>query len=69
MAQTEMKPGQQSAEFVVPQGCILCGGEIAFKVSPKGAYSCCIRCRWLSQPEVDVGRGGLQVEYRSLARA
>jgi hypothetical protein len=69
MADALVKPGEQTAEFVVPQGCILCGGQISFKVTPKGAVSCCIHCRWISEPQIAVGKRGLQVEYRASARA
>lgn len=69
MTDVELNPGEQTAEFTLPNGCILCGGEIAFRLTPKGAYSFCAHCRWLSQPEVDMSKGSLKVEYRTFGRA
>jgi hypothetical protein len=64
----EVETGEQSKEFTVDEGCILCGGEISFRVTPAGAYSCCVPCRWLARPEVAVGKSGLRVHYRPVGQ-
>jgi hypothetical protein len=44
-ARTEPTP----RDLELPQACVLCGGALAVRVGPAGAWSCCRRCRWISR--------------------
>jgi len=39
----------------LPGGCILCGGDLALRVTPGGARTVCVPCRWISSPDVERG--------------
>jgi hypothetical protein len=66
---TVKREGEESADLAIPGGCPLCGGEVAVRVGPAGAHSCCIPCRWLSRPKVAMGEQGLAVAYGPSAKA
>jgi hypothetical protein len=60
---------EKGAELMLPGGCILCGGDLAVRVTPVGAASCCRPCRWISRPRVVLSREGLQVSYQPAGQA
>jgi hypothetical protein len=59
------RAGENGAEFDIPGGCLLCGGPLAVRVSPAGAYSCCIPCRWVSHPQLEASSKGIEVSYQA----
>lgn len=63
--------GEQPGDFTLPDGCLLCDGELAVRATPGGlAYSYCAHCKWLSRPRVRVGRRGmLELAYPTQADA
>lgn len=69
MEVTIRKTGENSADFDLPEGCPFCGGTVAVRVSPQGAYSCCNSCKWLSHPQVDFGPKGIEVAYPAAGQA
>lgn len=69
MEVTVKRNGDESADVFVPTGCPLCGGPISLRVSPKGATSVCVPCRWIARPMVDFGPRGLQLAFGSTAEA
>ena len=48
MTHFESSNGDRFAEFVLPDGCVLCGGEVTVRASQAGAHSYCPQCHWLS---------------------
>ncbi len=60
---TITRNADESADFELPQGCISCGGPLAIRMTPHGAASCCVPCRWISKPRVDLKGKTLQVAY------
>jgi hypothetical protein len=57
------KDPSRVVDLSISEGCPLCAGPIALRLSQKGARSCCRNCRWISEPLVRPGDEGLQVEY------
>lgn len=59
-----------AADVTLGEGCPLCGGELALRMTPGAqAASCCKQCRWISRPQVTMGPTGLQVAYPTSALA
>jgi hypothetical protein len=52
-------------ELVLPEGCLVCGGDLPVRVTASGAYAVCKACGWFSRPVVVVKQGGLEVHYRT----
>jgi hypothetical protein len=51
------------ADFTLPTGCPLCGGELAVRLTPGTSYSYCAHCHWLSRSHVAVGPNSVRVEH------
>ena len=58
-----VKTGERSADLNLPGGCILCGGDLDVRLTPSGAQSCCLSCRWIARPHIELGAEGLKVAY------
>jgi hypothetical protein len=57
-------PGEAVADFVLPQGCMLCGGAVSIRHTPgSGAHCYCPQCHWLSRPRLRMRRDGLEIAY------
>lgn len=54
----------ESAETTLPSACLVCGGDLALKVSGRRAVSYCKSCHWVGKPEVTVTFNGLKVFYK-----
>ena len=61
--------GERFAEFTLPEGCLLCGGEVSIRATPAGAHSYCPKCHWLSKPRMKVKGNGLELSYSATASA
>lgn len=61
--------GERFAEFTLPEGCLLCGGEVSIRATPSGAHSYCPKCHWLSKPRMKVKGNGLELSYSATANA
>lgn len=61
--------GERFAEFTLPDGCLLCGGEVTIRATPAGANSYCPKCHWLSRPRMKVKGNGLELTYAATANA
>ena len=53
----------ETADFTLPTGCPLCGGELAVRMTPGTSYSYCARCHWLSRSRVAVGPNTVRVGH------
>ncbi len=56
-------------EMSFPKGCPLCGGELWVRFSPRTAWSCCAKCRWITQPMLRAGRGAMELDYVATLQA
>lgn len=69
-ASTENNAGERIAEFILPEGCMLCGGAVTIRSTPGGgAHSYCPHCHWLSRTRLRMHKGGLEVSYATRAFA
>lgn len=50
-------------DIQIPEGCILCGGDLAVRVTPEGAGSVCLSCRWISHPHMTREDGTVHVVH------
>ncbi len=55
--------GAETRDLRLPNGCILCGGELAVRVSGGTARSVCQRCRWISKPHMHREDDGIHVVH------
>ena len=49
--------------MAIPEGCILCGGDLAVRFNGAGAVSFCPRCNWLSHPHVRRENGNVYMMH------
>ena len=47
----------------LPNGCILCGGDLEVRVSAGEAHSVCRSCRWFSRPHMQRHDDGIHVVH------
>ncbi|MFP2960699.1 hypothetical protein ACLEPN_23480 [Myxococcus sp. 1LA] len=69
MTQFESNTGERFAEFVLPDGCVLCGGEVTVRASQAGAHSYCPHCHWLSKPSMRVRDNSVELSFATTALA
>jgi hypothetical protein len=50
-----------SRDFSLDEGCILCGGDLQVRVTPSGARTVCVPCRWISRPHMRREGDGVHV--------
>ncbi len=67
MLEIKMTPGENSAEFVLPKGCLQCEGDVAVKVSPWGTRGFCDHCHTVVRAVVSM-KGGV-VKYGAVTDA
>jgi hypothetical protein len=60
---------ERFAEFTLPDGCLLCGGEVTIRATPAGANSYCPQCHFLSKPKMKMKGDGLELSYSATANA
>lgn len=65
----EINNSERIAEFTLPQGCLMCGGEVSIRATPWGAASYCSQCHWVSRPRVRVRDNGLEISFATVALA
>ncbi len=54
---------EKVTDFTIPEGCMLCGGDLPVRVTAAGAQSVCKRCGWFARPKLTVTHDGFQVSY------
>lgn len=69
MTEFESNIGERFAEFVLPDGCVLCGGSVSVRASPSGAHSYCSKCHMLSKPRMRVKENGVELSFGTAATA
>jgi hypothetical protein len=42
----------ETKDVELENGCILCGGNLALRVTASGARSICRSCMWISRPQM-----------------
>ena len=47
----------------IPEGCILCGGDLVVRLTPDGAGSVCLSCHWISRPHMTREDGTVHVVH------
>ena len=66
MVDLDINPEKRQADFVLPQGCPACGGQIDVRVSASGgAHAYCSSCHWLINPHVDFTGQKLTLGFRA----
>jgi len=53
----------ETADFTLPKGCPLCGGELAVRLTPGTGYSYCGTCHWISRSHIAVGPDSVRVGH------
>ena len=53
----------------LPNGCILCGGDLEVRVSAGVARSVCKDCRWFSRPHMQRQEDGIHVVHPAAGTA
>ena len=57
-------PGDRVAEFVLPEGCVSCGGAVTIRSTPAGgSHSYCPHCHWLSRTRLRMRKEGLEIAF------
>ncbi|MBJ6761611.1 hypothetical protein JGU66_12620 [Myxococcaceae bacterium JPH2] len=63
MTQFETPNGERFADFVLPDGCMMCGGSVSIRATPSGAHGYCAKCHWLSRPQMRVRPNGVELSF------
>jgi hypothetical protein len=53
----------EGGDFSLEGGCILCGGDLQVRVTPGGARTVCMACRWISRPHMRREEDGVHVVH------
>lgn len=62
--------GDRVTDFVLPQGCMVCGGELSVRNTPGGGtHAYCPTCHHLSRPRLRMRREGLEIAFSNIAFA
>ncbi len=56
-----IQTGYERRDFSLEGGCILCGGDLAVRVTAGAARTVCRSCRWISRPHMRHGENGVHV--------
>jgi hypothetical protein len=66
----EKNLGEKIADFTLPDGRMLCGGEVSIRSTPGGGgHSYCAHCHWLSRTRLRMHKDGLEIAYATQAFA
>jgi hypothetical protein len=52
-----------SRDFSLEGACILCGGDLAVRLTPGRARTVCKACRWISRPHMRHEEDGVHVVH------
>ena len=63
MLNASIEPEGQAADFTLPKGCPLCGGELVVRLTPGAGHSYCATCHWISRSHIAVGPDSVRVEH------
>ncbi|WP_242341156.1 MULTISPECIES: hypothetical protein [Anaeromyxobacter] len=56
-------PTTDSKDLRLPNGCLLCGGDLDVRVTDGEARSFCGRCRWISRPHMQRQEDGIHIVH------
>ncbi len=54
----EVRAAEQH-DVTIPEGCLLCGGDLVVRFTPGGTASYCRTCHWISHPHVHRENGSV----------
>ncbi|HEX9052113.1 MAG TPA: hypothetical protein VF841_16400 [Anaeromyxobacter sp.] len=63
MRQELTTDASESRDFSLEGACILCGGDLAVRMSPGRASTVCKSCRWISRPHMMREGDGVHVVH------
>ncbi len=59
----ETTSAEEGHDLAIPEGCILCGGDLAVRFTAAGAASFCPQCNWISHPRVRRENGNVYMMH------
>lgn len=66
----EQNTGDNVADFVLPEGCVSCGGSVTIRTTPgQGSHGYCPQCHWLSRTRLRMHRQGLEIAFATQGAA
>ncbi len=69
-AETETAAPQDRLELTISDGCPCCDGPVQLRITTWTARALCLRCEYLSSPEIAPGRSGkYELSYPPSAEA
>jgi hypothetical protein len=60
---------EETRDFTLEGGCIVCEGPLAVRVSPGACRGCCAACGWISRPILWETGTGMSILHPPLALA
>jgi hypothetical protein len=64
MTNATIERTDQVAEFKLPSGCLVCGGDADVRITPgSGAYTFCPKCLWIGHPQIEMGGNQVRVTF------
>jgi hypothetical protein len=71
MIELTVNPELHTADFTLPEGCPLCSGQLAIRVSgeTRAAKSYCATCHWIGSPDVQIEKQGISLGINASLQA
>ncbi len=63
MRHTQHVEASEGRDFSLEGGCILCGGDLAVRLTAGSARTVCRSCRWISRPHMHREDDGIRVTH------
>jgi hypothetical protein len=63
MRTPEQHARTETKDFSLEGACILCGGGLQVRITPEGARTVCLACRWISRPHMTRTEEGIEVTH------
>jgi len=61
MKRTDPIESVEGGDFTLTEACVLCGGDLAVRLTAGSARTYCRSCRWISRPHVSRSEDGVHV--------
>ena len=56
-------PTTDTKDLRLPNGCLLCGGDLDLRVTDGAARSFCGHCHWISRPHMQRHEDGIHIVH------